>query len=178
MKRRPPPSLTVLRNTYFYDPEVGDFIFRFDIGTRGRAGCIAGAKRVDGYIGVALDGKVYLAHQLAWYYHYGEWALRLDHKDHVRSNNRISNLRKATRSQNGVNSFGWKQEIRRYKFPKGVYLDPTKSSKPFAAIRINGRLKMLGFFDTVEEASLKYQEASKIVHGEFSPFHSFEDKDV
>lgn len=170
MKRKEPPSLLSLRGTYFYDPEVGDFIFRFDIGTRGRKGCVAGARRVDGYIGIALDGKVYLAHHLAWYYHYGEWPFRIDHEDHNRANNKIKNLRKATRSQNGVNSFGWKQSIRRYKYPKGVYCDPTKSKRPFAAIRVNKKLKILGFFDTVEEAYKVYQAASRKYHEEFSPF--------
>lgn len=171
MRRRAPPSLGSLKRTYSYDHETGHFRFLIPVGTRGLIGNIAGAKRVDGYIGVALDGKIYLAHHLAWYYHYGTWPPRLDHKNRVKSDNWIKNLRPASAPQNGVNNEGWSSRKRKYKFPKGVYLDPTKSKKPFAAIRVNAKLRILGFCDTVEEAEALYKTASLKYHGEFSLFN-------
>lgn len=168
MKRRKAPSLSLLHSIYYYDDKSGEFIFKIDVGTRGRVGYVAGAKRVDGYIGIALGGKVYLAHHLAWYYFYGKWVERIDHKDRNKSNNSIGNLRPASRGENGVNSVGWAETKRKHKLPKGVYLDRTKSSKFMAAIRIKGKLKILGFYSSTEEASAAYQKASIEHHGVFS----------
>lgn len=170
MKRRPPPSLAALMDMYSYNPETGEFWFNYDVGTRGRKGHTAGAKRVDGYIGIALEGKIYLAHHLAWFYYYGTWPYRIDHIDRVKNHNWIDNLRPATAKQNLMNSLGWRPKNRKNKWPKGVYLDPTKSKKPFAAIKVDGKLRRLGFFNTVEEAAEAYRKASLEIHGEFSPF--------
>ena len=47
--------------------------------------------------------RVILAHRLAWRLHYGEWPLFLiDHENRIKSDNRIGNLRPATKSQNGA----------------------------------------------------------------------------
>ncbi len=175
MKRRPPPSLDLLKATYHYNPSSGDFTFKIDIGTRGRIGKVAGAKRVDGYVGIALGGKIYLAHHLAWFYYYEEWPDRVDHKDRVKSHNEITNLRKATAPQNSVNSGGWASNKRKNKFPKGVYLDLSKSKRYIAAIRINGKLNYLGYYKTIDEAAESYRNASLKYHGEFSPFWSNRD---
>lgn len=171
MRRRPAPSLKLLKETYLYSPRTGLFIFKHDSGTRGRKGYVAGAKRVDGYVGITLGDKIYLGHHLAWYYYYGTWPLRIDHWDRVKSNNRIKNLREASAKQNGTNSGGWSKDKRTHKLPKGVYLDKSKSRRPMAAIRINGKLKILGFYDTNEEASKAYKRASLKQHGKFSLFY-------
>ena len=89
MKRRASPDLALLKETYVYEPKSGHLRFRKSVGTRGVVGAIAGAKRVDGYLGVALGGKIYLAHHLAWFYYYGDWPFRLDHKNRIKSDNRI-----------------------------------------------------------------------------------------
>ncbi len=171
--RRKPPSLTLLKSIYDYNQETGEFIYRCNRGKRGKKGTVAGARRKDGYIGITLgpeDGKkVYLAHQLAWYYVYGT-TTQIDHINHIRTDNKIKNLRPATALQNGANNKGVDLSTKKYKLPRGVYYDFSKSKKPFAAIRVYRRLRNIGYFETVEEAQIAYIETSLWIHGDFSPF--------
>ena len=52
-----------------------------------------------------IDGSTYLAHRLAWFYHYAKWPEGLvDHKDRDKSNNRIVNLREVSASLNRLNA--------------------------------------------------------------------------
>lgn len=60
----------------------------------------------DGYtiIGFkAFGAGMILAHRVAWAMHYGTWPDLLDHENHDRKANWISNLREATRQQNQQN---------------------------------------------------------------------------
>ena len=59
-------------------------------------------KRQD-YIRVKVDGRMYLAHRLAWLIHYGEWPDEVDHINGDRKDNRILNLRNAGRQENCKN---------------------------------------------------------------------------
>jgi len=62
-------------------------------------------KRTDGYIAIKVDVKTYRAHRLAWLYVYGEWPNgEIDHKNHIRDDNRMCNLRDVTRSENQKNA--------------------------------------------------------------------------
>jgi hypothetical protein len=47
---------------------------------------------------------IYYAHRLAWLWWFGEWPEGgLDHINRIRNDNRIDNLREATRSENQRN---------------------------------------------------------------------------
>lgn len=76
----------------------------------------------------------------------------IDHKDRDKSNNDISNLRIVTIQQNAFNTNA-----------KGYYWHK-RANKWRAQIRINGKKKHLGSFDTEEEASKAYQDAKRIHH--------------
>ena len=58
-----------------------------------------------GYIFARINGKKYLGHRLAWVYMYGEIpdGLHIDHINHIRTDNRIENLRLVTNSENHKN---------------------------------------------------------------------------
>ena len=104
MKAFPPLTAARLKELLAYDPETGIFTKRSVRCGPGRVGDEVGVVRPDGYIGIGVDGRRYLAHRLAWLYVNGEWPAQLiDHKDCLRSNNRITNLREATQSQNLAN---------------------------------------------------------------------------
>jgi len=68
-----------------------------------RVGEIAGCKHNMGYVVIGVDGCSYLAHRLAWLYVNGEWPKFIDHRNHNRTDNRISNLGSVTRLENQRN---------------------------------------------------------------------------
>lgn len=89
---------------------------------------------------------------------------RSDHKDRNPLNNQESNLRHATVSENRANSKLNKNNSTGY---RGVYLfKPT--GKYQAAVRKDGKIHHLGYFDTKEEAALAYNEGAKRLLGEFA----------
>ena len=66
----------------------------------------AGCKRKNGYIYVNLDGKIKAAHRIVWEMHHGciPDDMYIDHINHIRSDNRIENLRLVSRIDNARNS--------------------------------------------------------------------------
>ena len=83
-----------------------------------------------------------------------------DHKNRNGCDNRRSNLRPATRSQNLAN-----RKIKKRALPRGVY----HHRKRFAAdIRTNGRTIHLALYDTPEQAAKVYDAAAIRIFGEFA----------
>lgn len=88
----------------------------------------------------------------------------IDHRNHDPLDNRRSNLRICTRSQNGSNRRRTAPRVSPY---KGVsFHKPT--GRWHARITLNGRLRSLRFHDTPEEAALAYNAAALKLFGEFA----------
>jgi HNH endonuclease len=91
-------------------------------------------------------------HCIAWLLHYGNWPQsEIDHINLIKIDNRICNLREATRQQNVWNSPLRSDNTTGY---KGV--TATKSGKFEAGIKVNGKKKHLGTFDTELAAHAAY----------------------
>lgn len=93
-----------LRELLDYDPASG--VFRWRHTTRGyvQKGRVAGCYTKNWYVNICVRGRNYGAHRLAWLYVHGEWPPKfIDHVNGDLSDNRIANLRPATRAQNGAN---------------------------------------------------------------------------
>lgn len=147
-----------LRRYLRYDPETGVFTWLINQG-KARAGDEAGSIDSKGYIKISVCGHRHGAHQLAWLYMYGKLAM-IDHKDNVPHNNKLSNLRKATYSQNN--------HKRQLYNPLGHTGVRFRSGKYQAHIRINGVITRIGAYDTLEEASGAYKKAAIKYFGEFA----------
>lgn len=142
-----------------YDPETGIFIWIKSTNGSVKVGSIAGSEDSKGYIKIPILGHRHGAHQLAWLYMHGTLTM-IDHKNNVPSDNRITNLRPATYSQNNHRKFIHNPTgFRGIRFRNGFYE---------AHIRINGVITRLGKFNTAEEASGAYEQASKEHYGEFA----------
>ena len=105
MKCYPMPPIDLVRELLSYCPETGAFKWKVTLSNRAKAGEKAGSPNTKGYVSIKIDGKQYKAHRLAWFYVYGKdpGDYEIDHEDLNKSNNRIGNLRLATRKQNNEN---------------------------------------------------------------------------
>lgn len=101
----------------------------------------------------------------------------IDHKDGNFLNNQKNNLRPATYAQNAQNRKPQKSNTTGY---KGVSPRPRSRVNPTivyaATIRVNGKNKHLGIFDTKEEAALRYNKAAIKIFGEFAYLNKIEEK--
>jgi hypothetical protein len=107
----------------------------------------------DGYINISIDGTVYRAHRLAWLYVHGVFPKEIDHKNRIRSDNRISNLRVVTRTRNNFN----RSNVKGYTKRNGKYR---------AQITYLGKNYSLGQYDTTEEATEAYHTKRREFLGE------------
>lgn len=157
-----------LKKLMRYDPDTGNLVW---IVRRSRTavGTIAGTPGTDGYIYIVIDRKHYVAHRLIWLYVTGNWPKEeLDHINNQRADNRIENLREATRSQNKVNAA---VRLRSKSQIKGVYFDARRPKKPWQAyITKEGKRQTIGFFATKEEAADARNKKAFELFGDFTRF--------
>ena len=88
----------------------------------------------------------------------------IDHVNKNRLDNRKSNLRFASKSENAINSKLSNRNSTGYSGVSRV----KNSSKYRARIRVNSKEIYLGLFSTVQEASEAYNEAAKQYFGKFA----------
>ena len=151
---------TQLLERLHYDPETGIFT-RTVVSGGCLVGSVAGTADGRGYQQIRIGGRKYLSHRLAWLYVYG--ALPCKHLDHVnrdKSDNRISNLREATRSENNQNRGPQKNNTSGY---RGVSWN-SRFLRWQARISVCGKRKSLGYFDTAEIAFEAYKAAARLLH--------------
>jgi hypothetical protein len=145
-----------LKEVMRYDPETGVFTWLIAVGrgpSRRQPGDTAGNDNHDGAIRITYNGEKYLAHRLAWFYMTGRWPKPdCDHQDRDRANNRWSNLREATHSQNLANTTVRKNSKSGI---KGVCWN-VKSRKWQASITVDYHQRSLGYFDCPAAAHLAY----------------------
>ena len=165
---------TLLRFLVDYDRETGsltwrkrpDFLFEAQAAGRGRKSakaCAAtwNARYQDtpalcslrnGYFAGELRNRPVKSHRAAWAIHYGFWPDQpIDHIDRDRTNNRLCNLRAVSPQQNSWNGESGRKAG---KLP-GAYFDKRRGTW-FTSLRINGKLKSYGPFDSDLQAHEKY----------------------
>jgi len=153
-----------VRHLLRYDPDTGTFFWRVDTKNTA-AGDVAGSRQSRGYWHIKINRRLYMAHRLAWLYVTGEWPIgHIDHISGARSDNRFSNLRIATNSENAWNSRVRSNNASGY---KGVHYKK-RLNKFVAQINVGGRVRHLGVFKTAAEAHAAYWNAAKEHFGAFA----------
>ena len=151
-----------------YNPNTGDFQWLVSKnGFHGaiKVGAIAGTMK-DGYTQITCDQRFYRAHRLAWLFMTGSFpatGFEIDHINGIRNDNRWSNLRLVTRSQNNMNSG---KSVANKSGAKGVSMDKT-INKWLARIQVNKKIIYLGHFESFEEAAKARKEAEAKYFGTF-----------
>lgn len=153
-----------LKSVLSYDPETGEFVWTAKRRSV-RVGGVCGRINRYGYREIGVGGALHQAHRLAFLYMTGEMPpSSVDHINGKRDDNRWCNLRAATQSQNMANV-----GVRRTNSSgiPGVVWDRDRN-KWRAQLRIDGRKKNLGRFDTVEEARVAVFTAAREQWGDFA----------
>ena len=167
MKATELPPVELLKEFFDYDPLTG--LLRWKKPRPNcRVGAVAGTRHWKGYVQVQFAGRFYLAHRICWAIYYNEQLspdVEIDHIYGIRNDNRISELRKATRSEQTYNTKLLSTNTSGY---RGVTW--YKRDKCWQAqIQIHGKYKLLGRFKTKEEAieaRLKAEKDLNIFVGE------------
>ena len=145
-----------------YRPETGEFIWISSPKPGVKAGDVAGSITRYGYVLISIKKKGYRAHRLAWFYTKKEWPkLLIDHINGIKSDNRIANLRDVSNTENLQNRSRPSKNNKSGEL--GVCVDARR--KGFRAdIRINGKLKFLGTFLSIDDARNAYVAAKRELH--------------
>lgn len=152
-----------------YNPETGIVINKIDrYKSNAKAGTIAGCiNSGHGYIQLSIKRRIYTAHSIIWLMQTGKpvpIGFEIDHINRNKLDNRWSNFRLATKTQNKGNS----------KIPKhntfgikGVHW--SKRAQMWRAdIRMKGKSKTLGYFANIEDAAEAYKQAAFDYFKEFA----------
>ena len=168
MKRAPTKTdLTAdyVRSVFDYDPDTG--FFTRPMSASRMPGKRAGWKANIGYRKLRIGKKEYLEHRVAWLIVNGSWPDEIDHINGDPTDNRICNLRIATRSQNNANR---RVSTRSKSGIKGV--SQRESGWWSARIKVGAKDLNLGTFQTADAALAAYTEAAQKHHGEFTVIRS------
>lgn len=156
-------SAETVRSDLSYDPRTGAFRWRSPR-PKITVGALAGTQQ-SGYWMIHLRGVDYHAHRLAWLYVYGRWPEGdVDHINLDRFDNRIHNLREATRSQNCANTGIPSHNTSGFKGVSRI----KRNGKWGARISCDGTPYHLGTFQTAGEAAAAYDRAAILLFGSFA----------
>jgi len=119
----------------------------------------------NGYLRLSIDNKIYAVHRVIWLYSTGQFPeFEIDHINHIKTDNRIENLREATRFENcrnrqiatnnrsGVTGVCWKSSANRW----------------VAYINADAKRKTLGTFKNMNEAIAARKAAEIQYYREFA----------
>ncbi|AUR82898.1 hypothetical protein NVP1029O_65 [Vibrio phage 1.029.O._10N.261.55.A7] len=174
-------NIDLLSKVFSYDPLTGDLTwrertrshFKTDHAMKSfnnkKAGTIAGTERMNGngkrYLVVKHDGVTHLAHRICFAIHNNVQPEMVDHINGNGKDNRASNLRSVSVTENNRN-------MRKFKTNTSGFSGVSKvDSRWMASIWINNNQLNLGVFDTKPEAVAARKAGEKICayhknHGE------------
>lgn len=172
------PTQARVREYFNYDPETGHLIVKERDRTQfinnathqvhlNRVGTWAGTTNHEGYRKVVVDMANHSAHRIIWLWMTGEWPsypeYEIDHVNGLRGDNRWSNLRKVSKSENQRNS---SKRINNTSGVHGVNWKPASSGKGggwVARIWDGPKHVYLGFFRDIEHAKIARKAAERVL---------------
>jgi hypothetical protein len=150
-------TYALLHELFDYDSVAGGLVWRINK-NRARIGMRAGWVDQLGYRSVGINKRRYKEHRLVWAWHGRAEEKELDHINGDSQDNRIENLRRATRAENMWNT-GVRKDNR-----AGVKGIGFKRGRWRARLQVNKKPVHVGTFDTREEAEAAITAARKDLH--------------
>lgn len=159
------PTQKELKEMFDYHPD-GGFIRKIPRGTQKVGDSVFGKLEANGYRRTPINYSLYLIHRLIWRWHYGDEPEFIDHINHDRTDNRIENLRKVSKSENarhqvlpsnntsGFYGIRWHE----YYAQKGVWV---------VSVTVNHKRKTKRC-KTLSDAIDEYERIANKYHGEFA----------
>ena len=152
-----------LRDAFDLDADTG--MLRWKIAhQKVRVGQAAGSVNGNGYLQVQIDRQVLQVHRVVFALAYDWLPEMVDHVDGDPLNNRPSNLRAATRSENQRNR---KTNANSAVGVKGVCWD-SRSRKWRVRVQFAGKQQHIGLFADLNDADRAARAARGKFHGEFA----------
>ncbi len=145
-----------LKEYLTYDPDTGVFTHKFNTTRRYKGGIAGSLQKSTGYKRIYIDGKENLEHRLAWLYMNGEFpakGMQIDHINHIRTDNRIENLRVVSSRDNARNAL---KNDRNWSGVTGI-----RWSKSSWQWMVSLGKKHIGSYDTMAEAFNELVKARK-----------------
>lgn len=157
-------TLTEFKQLLEYRPAEGAFYWRVNHRhPKARIGMQAGRITAQGRMQIGVDKKQYFVHRLVWLFETGAWPEGM--LDHINGNpldNRFHNLRPTNFVLNGQNQQAYRPNN---KSAKLLGVSWHKHKKQYiASIKVYGKKKHLGYFDTADAAHAAYVTAKRIYH--------------
>ena len=138
----------LVQELFQYFPESGEVLHRTNK-VKAKIGDRAGSLSKTGARYLRVLGKKELEHRIIWLYVYGYFPEHeVDHINHVRSDNRITNLRKVTHLVNMQNKTKYSNNV---SGTTGISIDK-RCGKYRAYLNVEEKPKSLGYFDNYEAA--------------------------
>lgn len=154
-----------LKELLDYNPDTGVFTWKKTVNSRAVILSAAGNQDYNVYIRITIYKKKYAAHRLAFLYMTGEWPKEVvDHINQIKNDNRWTNLREATVSQNNINSKKQKNNKSGY---RGVYWY-NKNQRWRVQIKYKSKYITLGSYTDIKEAAEVYKKKALELYGDYA----------
>jgi hypothetical protein len=144
-----PLDQETVKKLFYYDAENGMLLWRNGNGRNVKAWQQAKSVNGQGYYIVKINRSNYRVHRLIWLYVYGHFpAEDIDHKNRIRNDNRLCNLRAVNRTDNC-------QNISLPKHNKSGHIGVSwdKSQKKWSVfVKVNKKNKWLGYYKNLDDA--------------------------
>lgn len=147
-----------VQKLFYYHAESGMLIWRFGNGRNVKPWQEVKAQNGHGYYHAKIQGKSYLAHRLIWLYIYGKFPDKyIDHKNRIRNDNRLCNLRDVNTTDNAQNI-----SLPKHNTSGHIGVSRIKSHNAWTVfIKVNKKNKWLGHYKNLDEAISARKEGER-----------------